>query len=134
MRELLPNLFEQRFVMGHIPIGVKSSNGVNLVNMRCIAFEISDVLLNAHGICIVCLGSAAKGAKPACKDANIGLIDVNIAVKICMISKPGRSHMMSQTTNFVEVGVLKQSHTIIQAQVNSVHKPLYNVLYGVGPA
>ena len=119
--------------MSHIPIGVESSNRVNLINIRSIAFEVNDVLLNVHGIGIVCFRPTTKCAKSACKYTNIGLVDVDVAVEICMISKSGRSNMVSQLTDFVKVGMLIQSYAIVQTKVDSVGHPLNDVLYCIRP-
>ena len=78
MGELFLCCSEEAFVVLNAPIGVESTDRVHFVNGMGILLQISEVLLDRHGVGIGCFWAATEGTKFAGKYTDIGLVDVDI--------------------------------------------------------
>ena len=89
---------------------------IDRVEAEILLADILDVFLNIHGIGVLGFWASSKGAKLACEDANIGLVDVDIGVEEGALPEASQPCMVGELAHFMEVSVVVQHQAIIDRE------------------
>ena len=98
------------------PLRVKSAHRVNFVNCVGVLGKVCDVFIDGHGVRIIGFGAATKCTKATGKHANVRLIDVDVGVEERLATEARFAHGVGQRTEFMQVGVVEQHHTVLKVQ------------------
>ena len=116
MRIGLLGLDEHGFVVRHVPIGVQASHGMNFINIGCVEADVVNVFLDGHRIGVGGLGPSPKSTEPAGKDTNVGLVNMDVRIEEGFVAKSGLFNVIRQRSEFIEVGMLVESHTVLKRE------------------
>ena len=116
VRVFVRHAAEERLVMFNPPLRVESAHRVNLVNCVGVLGKVCHVLIDGHGVRIIGLGAATECTKATGKNANVRLVDVDVRVEERLATKARFAHGVGQRTEFMQVGVVEQHHTVLKVQ------------------
>ena len=133
VRVFVRHATEQRLVMFNPPLRVKSAHRVDFVNCVGVLGKVCDILIDGHGVRIIGFRAAAERTKATRKNANVRLVDVDVRVEERLATEACFAHGVGQRTEFMQVWVVEQHHTVFEVQGRVQCELADDALQGCGP-
>tara|TARA_B110000046_G_C12693128_1_gene273423 strand:+ start:40 stop:495 length:456 start_codon:yes stop_codon:yes gene_type:complete len=129
-----PRGSKEVFIMLDAPIGVEAANGVHFVDMIGVLTQIFQVSINVKSVGVGGFFAATEGAKLARQNADIGLIDMDVAVEKGLVVEPRCANHVGEASNFIQIGMSIEHHAFFKGQRQTLHHVLDKGLKSVAPA